>query len=220
VSYSKACEEARKKGVIVNTIYCGDKAQGIREHWNLGGECGQGSFTNIDQNAKVVEIPTPFDTTLYVLNNKLNSTYIGYGHAGALNKTRQEAVDAENYSMNVSAAAKRTSVKGNKKLYDNSTWDLVDAVEKDKTIIEKMDMALLTDTLKNKSRNELKRIVEVKSAERSLIQQQIASVNTQRNNYIATEKLKKANTANEKTLETEVERIIKSQARRFNMTIE
>jgi hypothetical protein len=44
ITYTKACEEARKKGVIVNTIYCGDKMQGIREHWNLGGECGSGSF--------------------------------------------------------------------------------------------------------------------------------------------------------------------------------
>ena len=44
--YTKACTEAKNKGVIVNTIYCGDKMQGIREHWNLAGECGNGSFTN------------------------------------------------------------------------------------------------------------------------------------------------------------------------------
>jgi hypothetical protein len=42
VSYTKACTEAKKKGVIVNTIYCGDRMQGIQEHWNLGSEpeCG------------------------------------------------------------------------------------------------------------------------------------------------------------------------------------
>src|SRR5688572_20524951 len=39
IHYTKACQAARDKGIIVNTIYCGDKEQGIREHWNLAGEC-------------------------------------------------------------------------------------------------------------------------------------------------------------------------------------
>jgi len=39
VVYTKACAEAKSKGVIVNTIYCGDRMQGIREHWNLNAEC-------------------------------------------------------------------------------------------------------------------------------------------------------------------------------------
>jgi hypothetical protein len=45
ISYTLACTEAKNKGVIVNTIYCGDRLQGIKEHWNLLGECGNGSFT-------------------------------------------------------------------------------------------------------------------------------------------------------------------------------
>ena len=30
LQYTKARNEAKQKGVIVNTIYCGDKMQGIR----------------------------------------------------------------------------------------------------------------------------------------------------------------------------------------------
>ena len=87
--YTKACTIAKSKGVIVNTIYCGDRMQGIREHWNLAGECGNGSFTNINQDAKEPDIPTPFDNTLVTLNEKLNTTYIGYGYWGEQNKIRQ-----------------------------------------------------------------------------------------------------------------------------------
>jgi hypothetical protein len=58
-----ACTEAKNKGVIVNTIYCGDRLQGIKEHWNLLGECGNGSFTNINSDAKPEDIPTPYDST-------------------------------------------------------------------------------------------------------------------------------------------------------------
>ena len=57
--YIKACDEAKQKGVIVNTIYCGDRMQGIREHWNMNAECGSGSYTNINQDAKIEDIPTP-----------------------------------------------------------------------------------------------------------------------------------------------------------------
>ncbi len=65
IPFTKACAEAKKKGVTINTIYCGDRMQGIKEHWNLGSECGTGSFTNINQNAAVIDIATPYDTTSY-----------------------------------------------------------------------------------------------------------------------------------------------------------
>lgn len=99
VTYTRACNEARKKGVIVNTIYCGDRMQGIREHWNLAGECGNGSYTNINQDATIEDIPTPFDSTLFVLNDALNDTYLSYGAAGASSKLQQESVDRQNYSL-------------------------------------------------------------------------------------------------------------------------
>ena len=87
--YTKACTEAKNKGVIVNTIYCGDRMQGIKEHWNLAGECGNGSFTNINQNAKEEDIPTPYDSLMYSYNDKLNNTYIAYGYSGASSKAKQ-----------------------------------------------------------------------------------------------------------------------------------
>ena len=77
--YTKACEEAKKKGVIVNTIYCGDRLQGIKEHWNLNTECGNGSFTVINKKKKIEDIPTPYDRMIISLNDKLNNTYIAKG---------------------------------------------------------------------------------------------------------------------------------------------
>lgn len=220
VSWSKACEEARKKGVIVNTIYCGSREMGIREHWNLVGECGNGSFTNINQDAKVIDIPTPYDSTLYTLNYKLNGTYIGYGDFGAGNVTRQAEMDEANFKVSAGVGAKRAAVKGNKQLYGNSSWDLVDAAEKNKDFVKTVDMKTLPDSLQKLSREQLKVIVDKKTAERGAIQKEIATVNVQRENYIAAEKVKRANNTNAPTLESEVEIIIRTQAKRFNMTIQ
>jgi hypothetical protein len=220
--YTKACTEAKNKGVIVNTIYCGDKMQGIREHWNLVGECGNGSFTNINQDAKVEDIPTPYDSLIYTLNDKLNGTYIAYGYAGAGKKAKQEQMDAANATMSKSAGIKRIKSKSNGAVYNNSQWDLVDAKDRGGDVaLEKIDKKELPDSLKNKSTEELKKIVDQKSKERGAVQTEIAKLNTQRDAYIAAEKAKNAaNKNNAATLETEVEKIIKEQAKRYKMKID
>jgi hypothetical protein len=220
VSFTQACAEAKKKGVIINTIYCGDKMQGIREHWNLGAECGTGSYTNINQDIAVEEIPTPYDSTLFLLNDRLNGTYIAYGEVGVVNQQKQAAADKSNYSFSKSTAAKRVAVKGKQNLYKNSSWDLVDAATDDSTLISKVDMKTLPSTLQGKSRAELKVIVKSKTQERSNIQKEIATVSSKREAYITSERAKRANKTNQPTLETEVEKIIKTQAKRYNMVIQ
>ena len=220
IHYTKACAIAKSKGVIVNTIYCGDKMQGISEHWNLGAECGGGSFTNINQDAKTIEIPTPYDSVLYSLNGRLNGTYIAYGYAGKASYAKQAEVDQLNVGLSSGAGLKRIAVKGNSKLYNNASWDAVDAYKMDEKAIDKVDIKTLPDSLQKKSREEIKKIVADKSKERGQIQKDIEKLNTQREAYIAAEKAKNAVKNNNATLETEVEKMIKVQAKRYNMIIQ
>lgn len=221
ISYTLACTEAKKKGVIVNTIYCGDRLQGIKEHWNLLGECGNGSFTNINSDAKPEDIPTPYDSTLITLNNKLNGTYIYYGASGRSKKELQGSMDVANLSVNSYAGVNRAVSKASPKTYKNSTWDLVDARDDDKKILDKVDPKTLPDSLQKKNKAELEAIISQKSDERNSIQKEILDINKKRETYIANEKMKKLKTGNNsQTLESEVEKIIREQATRFNMKIE
>ncbi len=217
ITYTKACNLAKQKGVIVNTIYCGDKQQGIAEHWNLAGECGNGSFSNINQNARVIEIPTPYDSALYVLNDKLNSTYIAYGFDGYAKQSKQKQMDFANTSLSRSAGLKRIQAKSSSKMYNNAQWDLIDAKANDKDAIAKVDKKLLPESLKNKTTAELDSIVIEKSKERVSAQKEIVTLTMQREAFINKEKAKQTN-ANV-TLETEVEKIVIDQAKRFKMEI-
>jgi hypothetical protein len=220
ISWTRACTEAMKKGVTINTIYCGDRNQGIREHWNLGGECGTGSFTNINQNAEVIDVATPYDTILFQLNIQLNGTYIGYGQAGSAAKHKQAEVDKMNYNMNKSAAAKRVSVKGKQEIYNNSDWDLVDASRTNPSIVENVDLNTLPENLKSKSRTEIKQIVISKSNERTTIQKEIAVASAKRDAFIAAEKNRQTIKSKEQTLESEIEKIIRQQAKKYNLIIQ
>ena len=217
--YTLACAEANKKGVIVNTIYCGDRLQGIKEHWNLLGECGNGSFTNINADAKPEDIPTPYDSTLITLNYKLNRTYIYYGKEGRRGEELQRKMDTSNASLKSQASMMRISAKAAKNVYKNESWDLVDAKNDDKQILEKIDFKTLPDSLKNKNKEQLDAIITEKSNERASIQKEIQAVSAKRAVYINEEKARKAS-SNTQTLETEVEKIIREQVKKFNMKIE
>ena len=218
IHYSKACELAKKKGVVINTIYCGDKMQGVKENWNLNMECGQGSYTNIDHHSKPVDIPTPYDTVLFTLNDQLNNTYIGYGEMANAGYQKQVQGDKDNRALTQKAMAERVAVKGKNNLYRNSSWDLVDAYTDDKTIITKVDLKTLPEAYKNKTRPELEKLVVQKQQERSAVQKKIQEVSKERDDYIAKERVKNATST--QTLETQIEKIIKEQAKERNMIIQ
>jgi hypothetical protein len=125
-----------------------------------------------------------------------------------------------NSSASKSVGLKRIAVKGKKELYKNAQWDLVDAAKDSATFLDKLDVKTLPDSLKTKTKNELKLLVTQKATERSNIQTEIANNSILRDKYIAAEKAKLANAGTAPTLETEIEKIIKQQAKRFNMTIQ
>ena len=63
--------------------------------------------------------------------------------------------------------------------------------------------------------------INQKGNERAAIQKEIQDINKKREAFIAEEKIKKAKAGNNsQTLESEVERIIREQATRFNMKIQ
>lgn len=221
ISYTEACKKAKEKGVIVNTVYCGSKERGIAENWNLGAECGNGSFTNIDKDAKEESIPTPYDSTLFVLNEQLNLTYIYYGDDGhdKLQAMRQMDTVPQYDVKDINKIMAYVVVKSDKKLYNRSQWDLIDAYEKDINIIQKVSMKTLPDTLKNKTRNDLKKVVETKAAERSIIRKKIADLNIQRIGYISAEK-SRLKIDDPLTLKSEIEKTIREQVKRFKMKVQ
>ena len=220
LKYTEACKKAKEKGVIVNTIYCGDKMAGIKEHWNLGGECGAGSYTNINSNAKGEEIPTPYDSLLYVYNWKLNGSYVGYNSLASNAIGKQSKVDNLNVKMRGNASLQRITAKATKSVYKNEEWDLIDAYSKDKNVINKVDTTALPDSVRTITKVDLEKYVIQKTAERDSTQKEIAKLSLRRDAYIAEEKKKRAVANNEPTLETEIEKIIKMQVKRFNMIVE
>ncbi|MEO7312476.1 MAG: vWA domain-containing protein [Chitinophagaceae bacterium] len=220
IDYTEACKIAKQKGVVLNTIYCGDYQTGITEFWNLAGQCGSGTYSNINQDAKMENIPAPQDSFIYALNTKLNGSYVTYNSMGKKKMGLQAGMDLANNAAGYAVGVQRASVKAKSNTYTNTSWDLVDAYNADSTIVTKLDKKFLPDEVKDKSNEEIKRFVEEKNTERGVIQKQITSLVEERGKYIAKVRAEQATRTTGQTLENTIQTLIRSQAGRFHISFD
>jgi hypothetical protein len=189
ISYKEVISEALKKGIYINTIFCGNHQEGIQSFWKDGADVGQGKYFNIDSNAKVIYIATPYDDQITKCNTRLNTTYIGYGSKGAEKKRSQEVEDANAQSISGANFAER-SVSKSKDVYKNESWDLVDKAKKDAKVLEEIKKEELPKELQGKTKEELKTFVAEKAKEREAIQKEMADLAKKRQKYIDDEAAK------------------------------
>lgn len=192
ISYIESVANALSKGIYVNTIFCGNREEGIRELWQDGATRGQGKYFNIDSNIKVRYIRTPYDDRIDECNTRLNSTYIGYGALADEKKASQEMQDENAMEMSYSNKVSR-AVSKSKSVYKNESWDLVDKYDSDKDAVKNLKESEIPKEYKGKSKAEIEVIVKEKQAERSKIQGEIAELAKKRQSYIDDEMKKSDN---------------------------
>ena len=192
IDYKKAIKNALTKNIYINTIYCGDYNYGIQELWQSGAIEGKGKYFNIDSNARVEFVSTPYDDRISVCNERLNKTYISYGASGSAKQMNQAAQDKNAASLSSANYAERV-VSKSKAVYKNDSWDLVDKANEDPKALKTIDKKELPKELQNKSTEEIQALVEKKAKERTEIQKEIAQLAKQRQEYIDSEQQKKGN---------------------------
>jgi hypothetical protein len=191
INYKEVISSAKRKNIYTNTIFCGNRDEGIQTFWQNGATLGDGKFFNIDSDRKVIYIETPYDIRISECNAKLNDTYIYYGSRGSEYKTKQIAQDRNAEVQSVSNAVERTVAKSKKNAYKNDHWDLVDKVEQDKGYISIIKQEELPAELKGKNKDEIQKIVTQKSADRDKIQKEIEVLSKKRQDYIDAEMKKR-----------------------------
>ena len=82
------------------------------------------------------EDTTRFYTSIEVMSNTMNQTYIGFGRKGAERVEMQQAQDKNAANYGTSNMATRAASKA-KAAYSNEEWDLVDAKSKNKEALKK-----------------------------------------------------------------------------------
>lgn len=212
IDYKSACKNAIKKGIVVNTIFCGNYNEGIQTMWKDGADISDGKYMNIDHNAEIVHITAPQDDEIIKLGRELNKTYLAFGYNGKEKKTLQAEQDANSMSLSSEVMVQRSVTKSGGQ-YRNSTWDLVDAKKDGSVKIEELKDEELPDEMKKMSIKERKEYVDKMSKERENIQSKINKLNEERSKYIAKKMLENKK---DNTLDAVMIKTIREQAKMKN----
>lgn len=214
VDYRQACKTAIERGIIVNTIHCGDQATGLSTKWQDGALLAEGKFMFIDHNRAVVHFEAPQDKEIAQLGVELNKTYLAYGAAGAQNQSRQWAQDANVSSLAPSAGAsvQRALTKASVN-YCNTSWDLVDACKEGKLKLADVKKEELPVEMQKMTETERAAFVETKTKERAQLQGKINRLNGERSKYVAEQTKQQSGT---NTLDAVIVSAIREQAVKRN----
>jgi hypothetical protein len=192
VDARQACKDALAKHIVVNTLHCGSRSEGISDSWNDGAALAEGKFLVIDQDKAVAHIDAPQDKEIAELSSELNKTYLGYG------KDRQESAKSQlqadlaataNAKQGAEVARAVTKASSN---YANGTWDLVDAKRDQAIDLTKIPTDELPAEMRDLTPAARTEYVEKAGKKRAEIQAQIVALNSQRESHVAAETKKLA----------------------------
>ena len=98
MNYINVADGILKKNIFLNTIYCGHKNQGIEELWDDAAFHGGGEYATIDQEMKMENMETPYDTKIINMYQMYRTTLLYYGKEGFEKKERLQKYDDQNQS--------------------------------------------------------------------------------------------------------------------------
>src|SRR5262249_33660728 len=148
VKLKPLAESAVRKGIYINTIYCGSVAHADAAAWKEFALLSEGRFASIDQDKGTVVVATPMDKELQELSAKLNGTFCSGGKDAAALRETQLRQDDNARQQGGAAAASRAESKGGE-LYRFQGRDLVEQLKRDEKFdVKKVPVEELSNELK------------------------------------------------------------------------
>ena len=187
VRYPEIVAAAAEKGIVVNTIQCGDMAMTV-EPWTQIAALSNGSFFQVEQAGSAVAFTTPYDDKIAELSAKLDDTRLYYGSDDVKRKMygKVAATEKLNEGASVASRARRgafnASVGGRTNLLGEN--ELVAAVEAGEVDLDELEAEELPETLKPMAPEEQKAYVANLASERQDLQRRIQGLSKDRKAYL------------------------------------
>ena len=181
---------ARRKGMIVNAIQCGD-ISGTKEVWQEIAQHGGGRYFAIPQDSGVVAIATPYDEKLSALGNQLGGTYLAYGGAQAQDLSRATQSAAEGLIASSAPKPAQADRAMNKAINSMSyAGDFLQSLENGTVNLKDIKPEELPEELRKLPPAERKQEIEKRQAQRRQIRAEIMQLSKDRAEFIKKERAK------------------------------
>ena len=170
-NYREACEQATRKNIVINTVYCRTRNNvdkelpGWREIARLAG--GEQFDIRIHKRAPLV-ITSPNTIEFRELAGRLSETYIYYGANGNERYKMMASVDNHARLANEMTFESRLFYKiSDRYQFHQQYWDLVDYLKMSNSDFADLEMKYLNDSLKFKSPADVREITSQMKDKRS-----------------------------------------------------
>jgi Mg-chelatase subunit ChlD len=188
--------EAVQKGLIVNTIQCGETSR-TKQIWQMIAQRGQGQYFSIAQDGGVQAIATPYDEELGELASRLGKTFLAYGGgAGAAGETHRAAATAEMMTMDSKIASEAAPMakaeRAMNKVINAEAYvgDMLQDIENGSIKLDSIKDEDLASDLRSLTPEARKQEIDKRLAERRDVRARIVSLSKQREEFIAAERRK------------------------------
>jgi Mg-chelatase subunit ChlD len=215
VKYPVTCEKACKKGIIINTIQCGNSPS-CAKAWRDICTKAEGSYVQIAQNGGVVAVATPYDKDLAKLNGELSQTTVVYGDKNARERDLARKDDAVKESEAAPAAAADRAgflakSKGEGRV---AAYDLIDNIRDGKVKLEQLKKEQLPKELQDLSPEKRKEYLDNLAKKRTELNKQIIDLDKKRNEFIKEKLAKDKKTSG---FDNQVLEILRKQAKKYDI---
>jgi Mg-chelatase subunit ChlD len=213
VKYPVTCKKACEKGILINTIQCGNDPE-CTKYWKDIAVKAEGSFAAIPQEGGVVAVATPFDKRLAELNTEVSKTYLAYGRRMERETaTRSVAAGA---ALPTSEAAERAGFGAKAKRTGDR--DLLDDVKDGKVDLKKVKEEELPEEVKKlKTDGERKEYLEKLEKKRGELNKEVLELDKKRAEYIKAELAKKGKDKGKDSFDNQVLETLRKQAKKFDI---
>ena len=190
VKYPATLAVAKDRGIIINTIRCGDDPTTAR-NWQQIAQLAGGTHFDVGSGGDAVAIATPFDTKLAELSKELDATRLFYGDEEALAKSKEkvEATDRLHASASEPTKARRAAFNVSASGDDNflAGQELVEDVSSGRVDLKDVDEAHLPAALQAMSIDERQAAIESEAGKRSELVEEIRVLAKKRDDFLEKE---------------------------------
>ena len=187
IRYPEIIATARDKGIVVNTIQCGELGVTV-DPWQAIASLGSGNFFQVEQAGGAVAYASPFDDEIAELSAALDRTRLYYGSEEERQRKLDEVSEIEEIIVTASSAvkARRGVFNAAPAGHENLAGDkeLIDAVSSGAVDLETMDDALLPEAMKPMAPEEKAAYVSRLAEERAELQSRIQALAADRDAYL------------------------------------
>ncbi len=187
VTYPEIVVAAASKGIVINTIQCGNMPI-TAGPWTRIASLGHGKFFQVEQAGGAVAMTTPFDTELASLSAKLDATRLYFGSKEEQEKMARKVAATDKLHANSSpeSLARRATfnMSAGGRVNRLGKNDLVDGITSGTVKLEELDEDELPPALKPMAPEEQEAYVAGLARERSDLQQQMRELADNRDGYI------------------------------------